>query len=105
MPSQEHVAQNGDSRKKFNVLIGSSDTLLGHLMGVMACNLFSIEEDLAFLRMVKSCNAIEKTCFSRAVRADDTDQLPRTHGEINIMERHHAPEVQKDLFHLQLSPS
>src|SRR4030043_691884 len=104
MTSQKHIRQYGDPRKELNILIGPSNPFLRDLMGVMTCNLFTVEKDLSFLWMVITCNTVHEACLSSTIRPDDADQFPRVNGEIHIMECHHTPEIQKHFFHLQLSP-
>jgi hypothetical protein len=62
-------------------------------MGVVACDIFSIEQDLSLLWVVITCDTVQETRLPCAIGANDADQFTCMNGEVNVMECHDTPKV------------
>ena len=64
MPSQLDVVQNRHALKQFNVLKRSRNSQFGHVMLGNASDVTALEQDLAFLKNVKSTDAVQQAGFA-----------------------------------------
>src|SRR5712691_9581971 len=67
----------------------------------MPADVLTLEPNAAFLVRQRPGDAVDERALARAVRADETDALARTHQEVDLFERCEAPEALRDAANLE----
>ncbi len=104
VPRQQHVRQHRHARKKLDVLKGPPDADPHQLVGRQMGDVPAVETDAALLRPVETGHAVQQAGLARAVRTDHRDQLTGAHGQIDVVQRPDAAEMQGQLRNVQFGP-
>src|SRR5205814_4120597 len=96
-----HVLENGHVLEQANPLERATDATRHDDMRTQPHDGPSVEQDLAPLRSLDTCDAVEEGGLAAAVGTDDAEDLSAAHAEGNVVDRPQAAELLDHLLHLE----
>ena len=98
VPADQKVAQHGRVVEQLDVLEGARDPHLGDVMRRRRGELLAVEHQPARGRVIEPRDQVEDRGLAGAVRADDREDLPLLDGEVDLIDRLQAAELQREVF-------
>ncbi|MPM51890.1 hypothetical protein SDC9_98641 [bioreactor metagenome] len=99
--AQQDVLQRRHRRNQHKVLMHHADAQGDGLAGSGDLHRLALPDDLPLLRMVQPIENVHQGGFSRAVFSQQSMDLPRRNGEIDVIHRPQAREVLHHTPHFQ----
>src|SRR5689334_19903340 len=101
MAADHDVAPDGHAAEQGEVLEGAADAERRHAMPRLLQKLGTVEGDAAGFRLIEAAQAIEQRRLAGTVRTDQAANLPATHLERHIVQRHDAAEADRQTANRQ----
>jgi hypothetical protein len=99
--ADQDVLQGGHLGEQADVLERTGDPHAGDLVPLPAGDPHATEPDRTGRWLVDPGHRVERRGLTRAVRADQAEDLSLVDGEVHAVERHHATEAQRHGIHLE----
>src|SRR5207248_3741913 len=96
-----HVLEHGHVLEQANPLEGATDTTRHDDVGTQSHYRPAVEQDLAPLRSLDTCDAVEEGRLAAAIGSDDAEDLAWPPVEGNVVDRAQAAELLDHPLHLE----